>query len=604
MPWVRGRLAVATAAIVIVIGALYFWTAATSPDPGGSYHWLLAEAFEDGRTDLPVAPAPELLALPDPYDPVQNAPYRLHDASLYEGRYYLYFGPAPAALLFLPLDLVGVELTDRWAAPLLALGGFAASAVLLLFLIDRYRPRTPVAWRLVGVAGLGLANVVPFMLRRPAVYETSIAAGLLFLMLAVLLVVAGTLRERPSLGMIALGSLALGLAVGSRASLALAFPLLAWSWWRLIGPRSTWAARRLLRTGLGAAGPFAACLLLLALYNVVRFGSPTDFGTGYQLAGFNPNHFDYFRLDRVIPGAWFYALQPPHFGLDFPFVTLLPEYPGTLPAGFTLEPVAGILPVTPLLGFLIAVPLLARRARDPRTREMLWLGAILLGIALVLPLVPLVSLGGATERYLVDFATLAVVPATLAWLWLAERVPRRSARRVVLGVGTAAIAYCGVANLAFSVVGYYDGLRAANPGTYASLEGAFAWVPTLAAKLRGEPVVLETRPPPGTPAAESVVQLAAPGAGTAVVAATPVAATLPPGSLVPADVRGPDGPVTRIRMTIGTRTQMTVRLGGAGLADIRIGWGVARVAGTAAPVDAGTAGAGLADIRVVEWSPR
>jgi len=49
---------------------------------------------------------------------------------------------------------------------------------------------------------------------------------------------------------------------------------------------------------------------------------------------------------------------------------------------------------------------------------------------------------------------------------------------------------------------------------------------------------------------------------------------------------------------------MTVRLGGAGLADIRIGWGVARVAGTAAPVDAGTAGAGLADIRVVEWSPR
>ena len=38
---------------VLVVGALYFWTAATSLDPGRSYHSLLAEAFEHGQTSLP-----------------------------------------------------------------------------------------------------------------------------------------------------------------------------------------------------------------------------------------------------------------------------------------------------------------------------------------------------------------------------------------------------------------------------------------------------------------------------------------------------------------------------------------------------------------------
>jgi hypothetical protein len=54
------------------------------------------------------SPAPEISALPDPYDSVANGPYRLHDASFYKGRYYLYFGPVPAVVLFLPFSLLGI----------------------------------------------------------------------------------------------------------------------------------------------------------------------------------------------------------------------------------------------------------------------------------------------------------------------------------------------------------------------------------------------------------------------------------------------------------------------------------------------------------------
>jgi hypothetical protein len=594
---------VGLAAVTLVVGFLYFWTAATSVDPGRSYHSLLAEAFEDGQTSLPVQPAPELLALPDPYDPVRNAPWRLHDASLYEGRYYLYFGPAPAALVFLPLRAVGVDITDRWAAPALGLGGFVCAAALMLFLIARYLPRTPTAWRLVAVAALGLGNVVLFMLRRPAVYETAIAAGYLFLMAAALLLVVGALRQRPSLPLIGLGSLALGLAVASRANMVLAAPLLVWAWWRAVGPRSGWRRGPVVRAAAVAAGPFAACIALLALYNVVRFGSPTEFGTNYQLAAFNPKQFDFFALDRLVPGAWFYLLQPPSFGLDFPFITLAPDYPGTLPDGFFVEPVAGVVPVTPLLLFIAAVPALAWRSGERRTRELIGLGAVVVAVALLLPVISLVGFGGATERYEVDFASLLIMAAAIAWLWLADRL-RGSAwpRRGVLAVGVAAIAFCAVANLAFSVNGYLDGLRVAQPGTYERLEGAFAWIPTIGAKLEGRAVMLEARPQ-GVATDESTLQLAAPGDGVVEVRATFVAnPALPPGSVVALQVRGSDGAERRVPLS-AQDTTVRAGLDGSGLKDVRVRWVLVR-AGRRAPTAADPpAGLYVLDARVVGWTP-
>lgn len=594
---------VGLAALTAVVGFLYFWTAATNPDPGGSYHGLLAEAFEDGRTSVSIEPAPELLALPDPYDPAANPPYRLHDASLYQGRYYLYFGPAPAAVLFLPLRSVGVDLSDRWAAPILAFGGFVCAAALLLFLIGRYLPRTPAAWRLVAVAALGTGNVVLFLLRRTAVYETAIGAGYLFLMLAALLLVVGALRERPSLPLIGAGSLALGLAVGSRANMALAAPLLVWAWWRAVGPRSGWRRGPVVRAALAAAGPFVACLALLALYNVVRFGSPTEFGTSYQLAGFNPTQFDFFSLDRLAPGAWFYLLQPPSLGLDFPFIELAPDYPGTLPAGFFVEPVAGVIPVTPLLLFLAAVPVLAWRARERGARELVGLGGLMVAVALALPVISLVSLGGATERYEVDFISLLIIPAAIAWLWLADRL--RGApwpRRAILAMGAAAVAFCALANLAFGVVGYYDGLRTTHPETYERLEATFAWVPTIGATLQGRPVVLEVGPQ-GVPVATTTLQLAAPGDGVVDLRATFVPnPALPPGSAVALAVTGSDGVSRRVRLT---SPEATIRAGldGPGLHDVRVDWVLARRGGAQAPAPP-PAGLSVLEARVTGWTPR
>jgi putative flippase GtrA len=588
-------------AVVAVIGAFYFWTALTSVDSGRSFYSLLAQSFADGRLDLEVKPPKALLALPDPYDPVQNAPYQLHDASLYKGHYYLYFGPTPAAVLYLPLRVVGVDVSDRIAAPLFATVGLAAASALLLFLIARYLPRTPTGWRLVGVVALGLGNVVPFTLRRPAVYEVAITAGLCFLMIAALLLVTAVLRDRPSLWRLAAGSLAFGLAVGARASLVLAAPLLLWAWWHALGPRRRWNRDALLRTTAAAAAPLLACLLLLGLYNLARFGSLTELGARYQLAGVNLMRFSFFEPSRILPGTWFYLLDPPTINLDFPFFHLTPSYPGTLPNPFFVEPVAGVLATTPLVAALIAAPAVAWRRLDRGDRELGGLLVVLVLIALLLPLAPVVTLAGATMRYEVDFMSFLLIAAVLAWLWLADHLRRTApARLAVLGLGTCAIVFCAIANLGFSITGYYDGLRTAHPGTYAALDRFFGFVPTLAARIRGTPIVLESRPV-GVPTELSDLKIAAPDRGLVRLQVNAVAdPAIPPGSRLALEVRGVDGTVRRTILSSGTPV-LTAALD-RGLNHVTVRWRVLRYAGTPPPTGIPPAGYGLLNPRVVSFA--
>src|SRR5512138_3165578 len=94
-------IAVASDALVII---LYLWltTVGTWTHwPGGwQVYDALAASFRHGQLALAEKPDPALLALPDPYDPVARAdiPYP-RDLSLFEGRFYAYFGPVPALIL-------------------------------------------------------------------------------------------------------------------------------------------------------------------------------------------------------------------------------------------------------------------------------------------------------------------------------------------------------------------------------------------------------------------------------------------------------------------------------------------------------------------------
>ncbi|WP_445148483.1 hypothetical protein [Baekduia sp. Peel2402] len=471
--------------------AFYVWTAASSvpikfTSGADGVPGQMADAFLHGRLDLGDAPLDVVGAL-NPYNPQENGVngknLAIHDLSYYDGKLYSYWGPAPALLVFAPARLLGFAFSQTLAIAGFAFLGLLFSVLLLLTLQRRFAPQAAV-WKVnAGIVLLGFANVLPYTIRRPDKYEVAITAGLCFAMLGTWLLLSALLREddrAPSLRRIALGSLALGLAVASRPSHAItAAGLVALSVWLL---RKTPRERRA-RTAAALLGPVVTIGLLLGLYNSLRFGALTEFGLTYQLAGVDVTARDSFSLSYLLPGLWYYLVAPPRLAPLFPFVQLPPPplYPGKVPAVYDgVEQTGGLLVLAPLVLLLVAAPFRARRMEPALRAVLLAFTAIAAGLAVFAA----VAFWGATMRYEVDFASFLLLGALLLWL--------RTRRRWLTVLGAAAIVWASFFGLALSFTGQYYKLRTANPGLWAALTRDFSPVSRIATKVvHGGPAIAE-----------------------------------------------------------------------------------------------------------------
>jgi hypothetical protein len=477
----------ALVAFCLVVGAYYLWTVWSTAPPfafnqdRSDYYNLLSDGFLGGHLHLLVQPTQELLALPNPYDPAANGPYKIHDLSLYHDQYYLYWGPTPALLLFMPFRLLPLgDLPETLATFIFAFTGFCFSIASLRLLARRFVPDAP-RWML-GAAAVALAagNALPFTLRRVAVYEVAITAGFCLSFIALYLVITG-LQNGVRPRRLILASLLVGLAVGARPT------MIVWGLGLLVIAvvlaRRTPVRRERLRIAGMLLGPMAVAGILLMVYNQLRFGSPAEFGQKYQLAGYDPATKHGNKLAYVPPGLWYYLLARPHLTLGFPFFHLAPpplSYPFDPPAEYDgLEPVGGMLTTVPFIALALAVPFALRGMARRVT-------LCLLGVGLLILLVISFALWGATMRYEVDFASVLVIAAALGWMAWAVRARGLTRRAVAIG-GAVLIAWGTVAGAAFGIVGYYNGLRATQPKTWERLQSLTSPIPTLIAKLDGEP---------------------------------------------------------------------------------------------------------------------
>ena len=359
------RVTVSLTAMFIVGAAFYLWTAATSIPfslvgehitytARELYYNELANAFLHLHLSIGAAPA-GLVELANPYSPGQNALYQpaYHDLALYDGRFYLVWGPAPALVLHVPLQLLGLTPSSSLSVALFAIVGLAFALATLRVLLRQF-DGVPLWMSMLGAAALVCSTSVPFLLRRPVVYEEALAAGFCFVMAGVYIAIKTIVRRRASLGLLALMSLCFGLAAGSRPPL-LATALLVVPVYLAV--RGSLPRRRLL---MALAGPCGACLMLLLAYNFARFGSPLEIGQSYQLAGYDPTTTHFGRLSYMPPNLWSYWVSPPRPTILFPFLALTPPpqtYPLGYPAGYgPPEPTGGLLVMTPLLLFGFALP--------------------------------------------------------------------------------------------------------------------------------------------------------------------------------------------------------------------------------------------------------
>ncbi|PST45642.1 hypothetical protein CPA40_09895 [Bifidobacterium callitrichos] len=262
-----------------------------------------------------------LLALNHPETPIY------FDVAFHDGKYYSYFGVLPALLLFAPFKAVtGMRLPTNAGIAIVALLASVACALLVIQIARLIARRRPVSLGAVmlGMVMIMLGNGIAMLIQLGLFYQipqemaVACAAG------GICLWIEARLRGL-DLRFLAGGSLLMALTIACRPQVILAsliaIPLFADDIVRL------WRGGLADRRGLVREAAVWACAIVPYLlvfapqfaYNMVRFGSPTNFGATYNLTGYDMTHF-HAPLTQYPAFVFHYLFQPPNLTAHFPFV--------------------------------------------------------------------------------------------------------------------------------------------------------------------------------------------------------------------------------------------------------------------------------------------
>lgn len=311
-----------TTPIVAALFAVVFTVAflVLGPSDQQDIHDDLARAFMEGRLWVPWGSHWELVTIDDE-------------------RAWSPFPPVPA-LTYIPLLAVGITPTVTVLAAV-----FGGAGVALIFLIARRMevPLRAAGWLTLGIAGAtyGWVAASGNLWFYPEVLSTFLTLVALYLALG---------RRWPLVA-----GVLLGLAAGSRLPTGMLLPLLVYLYWP-----GRWMITKLV---VGVA----LIAVQVALYNVVRFGSPFEFGYGLIESFWHPGQSvtaePYFR-DGVLSLSYIprsiaaMLLQGYEVRLEFPWIAY---------------PVSGV-------GIALSAPtlLLALRAPLGRLAAVAWLSFVLI----------------------------------------------------------------------------------------------------------------------------------------------------------------------------------------------------------------------------------
>jgi len=456
--------------IFIFVVLIYVWFVSSGTwiiwNSPTRYYADLAQGFRYGHLFIPTKPDPLLTELADPYDPANwrgkiEVPM---DISYYEGRYYLYWGPTPAVILYALQPFYPGRIGDLFLVFAFVCGIFLFQILILIVLWDKYFQELPIWMFKLSIWVIGLACPVTFMLgnfKGARIYEAAVS-GSQFFLVAGLLIVLTEKNTSISGWRLALVGVLSAFAIGAR--LILVFPvgfLVTMCTLRVlsIDERPLTKFAKLIPLGL----PLVLGCALLGWYNLARFGSVTESGLYYQLtSGFNiQKHYGELADPRyVLQNLYNYVFYPFEIGSQFPFIFPRYAYSApffsfyTLPDFYSGQWLTGILWTVPFIVFAF-IPLtnlllsIFRKQSavdsDNGQKNMLnWTVIVLAGVPL-LGFVFLLSFFWSAMRYLDDFVPALILLSAIGF-WQGYQLLLRKEKNIKL------YAAVGIVFAIFSIV--------------------------------------------------------------------------------------------------------------------------------------------------------
>jgi len=421
---------------VILSYAVFSYTSlncrSLSKTPENLYQYL-AEAFLNGQFSFKILPPPELLQADDPYKFQQNhmikfpdgqsLHYKLYDASYYKGKFYIYFGPLPVMLVYIPFKLLtGYYLPDCFVVFLfLSLGFFICYSLMLKIKNDHFPHVSELQMIVVGLL-LGFANNAPFLLIRPQFYEVAISSAFFVLSIAVVFLYR-MFHSNFSTKNVFFFSFFLVLSIAGRPHFALLYILIT----PLLFIYLYYKQKKFLKNAFALIIPGLTLGSLLLYYNFARFDSIFEFGEKYQLALklSNPvlvTHNIKEIAFNLLYNFYNYFLSPIDFKHSIPYVNFSHLFQRRTAFGNDYEETIGILNTAPFLIFLVFFPRIMcfssklNTSNDYQLLQFIFFLSFLTSIIILF----ILSLNSATQRYASDFITFLVMLSILCF-WFSPK---------------------------------------------------------------------------------------------------------------------------------------------------------------------------------------
>jgi hypothetical protein len=457
---IPSRLHLAIALAVLVIIAVYAWFVSfgtwTVWPTRTTVYQQLANSFADGQLYLKRTPDAALLALENPYNPKARAGYSYpQDASLYDGKYYYYFGPVPALMLMAVTSVwTAADIGDQYIAFAFLVGLLIVQTLFLVWLWYRYF-RGLAQWTLLpGILFVGLAAPFCWNLTQASVYIAASTGAQFFFLLGLYLGIRALEGDAIRKTALAAAGISWALALGCRLTqiLPIGFGVILLALLLVRKFKLTHAPSDILTGAVLLAAPIALGLAGLAWYNWARFDSVFETGLYYQLAGpyLQKNYDVLFSSRYILPNMYDYFVMRPGVINAFPYLESLHGYGSIkfahldLPRLYYEGQITGLIYTTPFVLFA-GIPFIASmwRSSSAETQQpnrvsagvpYHWtvaglLGSFLLGFATLAPFFWVLT------RYLVDCVSPLLL-LSVAGFWqgdqeLAARSWSRSFYRVI-----------------------------------------------------------------------------------------------------------------------------------------------------------------------------
>ena len=385
----------------------------------------LAQAFLEGKTYIDNDDVPQsLIDMENPYDTVARSKqseitgdsYRW-DVAYFNGHYYVYFGIVPLLLMYLPFRAI----FDAPFPSAVGIMGFALIFSIGVFkLLDlickkKFKSISVGTYLITALTFVNCCGMT-FLAKRPDFYSVPIMTSMAFVVWGTYLWFKGLNTDKKKILHFFLGSLCMALSVGCRPQsvliCAVALPLFSGYFFKDKFILKKQGIKELVTLAI----PFVVVASVIMYYNYIRFGSPFDFGSAYNLTTNDVTRRG-FSLGRTGLGIFTYLFQTPSFNATFPFIEEVSIETNYMGKTISENCFGGLITSLPLLWFGFSLPKVRNILKEKKFFALV-VTLFLIGFALV---IADTQAGGLLQRYYSDFGYIFFLGATLVIYSLSEK---------------------------------------------------------------------------------------------------------------------------------------------------------------------------------------